>query len=90
MISYKLFQDNMNLLGGLISLVILLFSAILHEVAHGFVAERLGDPTARLAGRLTLNPRKHIDLYMSILLPLLLIIIALSAANLNKADEKIC
>ena len=64
----------MNLLGGLISLVILLFSAILHEVAHGFVAERLGDPTARLAGRLTLNPKKHIDLYMSILLPLLLII----------------
>ncbi|MBI2031990.1 MAG: site-2 protease family protein [Candidatus Levybacteria bacterium] len=64
----------MNLLAGLISLIILLFSAILHEVAHGFVAERLGDPTARLAGRLTLNPRKHIDLYMSILLPLLLII----------------
>lgn len=64
----------MNLLGGLISLVILLFSAILHEVAHGFVAEKLGDPTARLAGRLTLNPKKHIDLYMSILLPLLLII----------------
>jgi len=64
----------MNLLGGLISLVILLFSAILHEVAHGFVAERLGDPTARLAGRITLNPKKHIDLYMSIFLPLLLII----------------
>ncbi|MCL5113828.1 MAG: site-2 protease family protein [Patescibacteria group bacterium] len=64
----------MNLFGGLILLTILLFSAILHEVAHGFVAERLGDPTARLAGRITLNPRKHIDLYMSILLPLLLIV----------------
>lgn len=53
------------------SLVILMFSAILHEIAHGFVAERLGDPTARLAGRLTLNPKSHIDLYMTILLPLL-------------------
>lgn len=61
----------MNLLSGLISLVILIFSAILHEIAHGLVAERLGDPTARLAGRLTLNPKKHIDLYMTILLPLM-------------------
>lgn len=61
----------MGLLFGIISLVILIFSAILHEVAHGLVAERLGDPTARLAGRLTLNPKKHIDLYMTILLPLM-------------------
>lgn len=58
----------------IISLVILLFSAILHEIAHGFVADRLGDPTARLAGRLTLNPKPHIDLYMSIILPLVLFI----------------
>lgn len=58
----------------IISLVILIFSAILHEVAHGFVADRLGDPTARLAGRLTLNPLPHIDPLMSVLLPLLLII----------------
>lgn len=57
-----------------ISLTVLLFSAILHEVAHGYVADRLGDPTARLMGRLTLNPLKHLDLYMSILLPLILII----------------
>ncbi len=56
-----------------ISLVILLFSAILHEIAHGVVADRLGDPTARLMGRLTLNPVKHIDPLMSILLPLLLL-----------------
>lgn len=56
----------------IISLIVLLFSAILHEVAHGFVADRLGDPTARLMGRLTLNPIKHIDPFMSILLPLLL------------------
>jgi len=56
----------------LIGFPILIFSAILHEVAHGYVAEKLGDPTARLAGRLTLDPRKHIDLYMTILLPLVL------------------
>ncbi len=55
----------------LVAIVILVFSAILHEVAHGFVAEQLGDPTARLSGRLTLNPQKHIDLYMTILLPLI-------------------
>lgn len=64
----------MDLLLIIISLTILIFSAILHEIAHGYVADRLGDPTARLAGRLTLNPVKHIDPYMSILLPLLLLI----------------
>jgi Zn-dependent protease len=53
-------------------LVILIYSAILHEIAHGLVAERLGDPTARLMGRITLNPIPHIDPYMSILLPLIL------------------
>ncbi len=63
----------MNLEFVLISLVILVFSAILHEVAHGWVADRLGDPTARLLGRLTLNPIPHIDPLMSILLPLILI-----------------
>lgn len=57
-----------------ITIVILVFSAILHEVAHGYVADRLGDPTARLLGRLTLNPIPHIDPLMSIVLPLLLLI----------------
>lgn len=64
----------MNLEFGLISLVILIFSAILHEIMHGVVAERLGDPTARLLGRITLNPIPHIDPYMTILLPLMLIV----------------
>ena len=64
----------MDLLLGLISLIILIYSAILHEIAHGFVAERLGDPTARLMGRLTLNPKNHIDPIMSIALPLILIL----------------
>ena len=62
------------ILSSIIVLVILIFSAILHEIAHGYVAERLGDPTARLMGRLTLDPRKHIDPMMSIALPLLLLI----------------
>jgi Zn-dependent protease len=53
-------------------IVVLVFSVIIHEVSHGFVAERLGDPTARLLGRLTLNPLKHIDPFGSIILPLLL------------------
>lgn len=46
---------------------------ILHEIAHGYVASRLGDPTAKLLGRLTLNPIKHIDPFMSVILPALLI-----------------
>lgn len=51
--------------------LILIFSIILHEVAHGYAAEKLGDPTARYAGRLTLNPIPHIDFLGSIVLPLL-------------------
>lgn len=46
---------------------------ILHEIAHGYVANKLGDPTAKLLGRLTLNPIKHIDPFMSVILPALLI-----------------
>ena len=45
-----------------------------HEAAHGFAADRLGDPTARERGRLTLNPIPHIDLFFTILLPLFLIL----------------
>jgi Zn-dependent protease len=45
-----------------------------HEAAHGFVADRLGDPTARDRGRLTLNPIPHIDLFSTILLPVFLIL----------------
>ena len=51
----------------------LVFSAIIHEYMHGWMADRLGDPTAKNAGRLTLNPLPHIDLFGSILLPFLLI-----------------
>jgi Zn-dependent protease len=58
----------------ILSLIILIFSAIIHEIAHGYVAERLGDPTARIMGRLTLNPLPHIDPFLSILMPLILIL----------------
>ena len=61
------------MLAFLIGFAILIYSVILHEIAHGWVADRLGDPTARMRGRLTLNPIPHIDPLMSILLPLLLI-----------------
>jgi len=57
-----------------IKIVVLVFSVIMHEVAHGWAAYRLGDPTAKDARRLTLNPLAHIDLMGSVLLPLILII----------------
>lgn len=51
-----------------------LLAIILHEVAHGWVADRLGDSTARYSGRLTLNPAAHVDFFGTILLPLVLLI----------------
>jgi Zn-dependent protease len=53
----------------------LALGVILHEYAHGLIAYRSGDPTAKNYGRLTLNPMAHIDLFGSILLPLLLILL---------------
>jgi len=64
----------MDLIFATVTIIILVYSAILHEIAHGFVAYRLGDPTAKLLGRLTLDPRPHIDPIMSIALPLILIL----------------
>jgi len=57
-----------------ILIIILIFSAILHEYAHGWMARRLGDDTAEREGRLTLNPLKHLDPIGSIVVPLLLVI----------------
>jgi Zn-dependent protease len=56
------------------SLIVLLFSVIIHELAHGSVAFALGDPTAKYEGRLTLNPLRHLDPFGSIILPLLLLL----------------
>jgi Zn-dependent protease len=50
-------------------IAILIMSVVIHEISHGFAAEYLGDPTARLAGRLTLNPIPHLDPIGSILVP---------------------
>ena len=52
-------------------LIVVLFSVVIHEVSHGVVANSLGDSTAKNLGRLTLNPLKHLDLFGSIILPLL-------------------
>lgn len=54
------------------TIAVLLFSVVLHEISHGYAAEMQGDPTARMQGRLTLNPIKHIDPIGSILVPLFL------------------
>ena len=65
------FTDNSFIEAALV-ILILIPSIIVHEVSHGFVADKLGDPTARNAGRLTLNPLPHIDPFGSVLLPAML------------------
>jgi Zn-dependent protease len=55
-------------------IVILIMSVVIHEVSHGFMAEYFGDNTARNAGRLTLNPIPHLDIFGSIILPALLVL----------------
>lgn len=62
------------ILGIVIVLGVILISMTLHELMHGFVAYKLGDDTAKLSGRLTLNPLKHLDPFYSVILPLLLFI----------------
>lgn len=64
----------MELIITIFSLVVLLFSVIVHELAHGYIAFSLGDPTAKYEGRLTLNPLKHLDPFGSVILPLILFI----------------
>ena len=55
----------------LFSIIVLIFSAVIHEVSHGYVAYLQGDNTAKYAGRLTLNPLKHLELFGSFLLPIM-------------------
>ena len=56
----------------IIVFAIFIYSVVLHEIAHGYVAEKLGDPTARIQGRLTLNPLSHIDITGTVILPIIL------------------
>jgi Zn-dependent protease len=57
---------------GVLELAMFVPAIVLHEVSHGYVSYRLGDPTAKMRGRLTLNPIKHMDPFGTVLLPLLL------------------
>ncbi|NLE40303.1 MAG: site-2 protease family protein [Lentisphaerae bacterium] len=63
---------SVDLLAKILGIVALVFAVMIHEVAHGWVALRCGDPTARDAGRLSLNPVRHIDLVGTIILPTIL------------------
>lgn len=63
----------------LISLLILAFSITIHEASHALMADRLGDPTARYQGRISLNPLDHVDPIGTVILPIVLIIAGLPA-----------
>ena len=67
---HKIQMDATN---AIFYVLVLVMSIVIHEVSHGFMAEYFGDSTARFAGRLTLNPIKHLDLFGSIFLPIFLI-----------------
>ncbi len=66
----------MTYLGPLLIYVIIVFSAVIHEYAHGWMANHLGDPTAKLSGRLTLNPLKHIDMWGTVIVPIISLMLA--------------
>jgi Zn-dependent protease len=68
----KAIVDSQSIIIGIISLLCFAPAIIIHEVAHGFVAHRLGDPTAKSQGRISLNPLKHIDPFGTVILPVLL------------------
>lgn len=63
---------QIDLISSVITLAILIMSIVIHEVAHGYAAYRLGDHTAEYEGRLTLNPLKHLDLVGSFIVPVIL------------------
>jgi Zn-dependent protease len=68
-------MDPNKLIIAIFEFAVLLFSLSLHEAAHAWMASRLGDPTARMLGRITLNPIKHIDLWGTIILPAIMLLI---------------
>ena len=65
----------MDIISMIFFLVVIVISAIIHEYSHGWTADRLGDPTARYAGRLTLNPKAHVDSFGTFLMPLILFLV---------------
>src|SRR5688500_13567899 len=64
-------MDSDSISSFLIAAPVLLFSMVAHEYAHGYAALKHGDPTAYQLGRLTWNPAKHIDPFMTVLMPIL-------------------
>jgi Zn-dependent protease len=67
--------SGLSLSGTIIVVLSIIISIVIHETMHGFAANALGDDTAKMAGRLTLNPLKHIDLYTTVLLPIVMILV---------------
>ena len=61
----------MDILTIIVSIFILIMSVVIHELSHGYTAELLGDPTPRLQGRLTLNPLKHLEMFGSVIVPII-------------------
>ncbi|HSY02248.1 MAG TPA: site-2 protease family protein [Acidobacteriaceae bacterium] len=66
-------MDSFHFVQAIFEFVVLLFSLSVHEAAHAWTANRLGDPTARMLGRVTLNPIKHIDLIGTVIIPLFML-----------------
>lgn len=75
---------NGDLLLTILSFALFIPCIVLHEVSHGYVAYRLGDPTAKMLGRLSLNPLKHVDPFGTVLLPVLLSLTGLPAFGYAK------
>lgn len=72
LILYKHMMAPLNMAPAPLLIVLFFFSVVLHEVSHGYMALRCGDPTAKLSGRLTLNPIPHVDILGTIIVPLLM------------------
>lgn len=68
-------MDQFHLIIAVFEFVVLVFSLSVHEAAHGWMANRLGDPTARMLGRVTLNPIKHIDPIGTLLIPAVMLLL---------------
>jgi Zn-dependent protease len=69
-------MDSNRLIIAIFEFAVLLFSLSLHEAAHAWMANRLGDPTARMLGRVTLNPLRHIDPLGTVILPLIMLFVS--------------
>jgi Zn-dependent protease len=69
-------MDSTRLIIAIFEFAVLLFSLSLHEAAHAWMANRLGDPTARMLGRVTLNPLRHIDPLGTVILPLIMLFVS--------------